>query len=416
MPDRRLLAWMGIAALCCLPLPASANDDQTALQKNLKSTLKAMDSTAKEQEKLAARREAMGKELGALQKDLVGIAATLQSREKQLSSLEEETAGLVERETALSQDLKAREKEMDRLLMSMMKLSIVPPEMALAMPGDMHETQRTAKVLGLTSAAIREKALTLQSQLQEVQSLRSEIDSKRAEMQTEQSQLQTNQQKLEAKLAERSKLQDTLASQQESRAEELKKLAENSESLKKLLADLEQRKKEEAAAAKARAERLALEAEQEKAESPIRKGRSTTPKTPGEERMAKSAAGISLPAEGRLISAYGEKEEGETSRGIRIRTRAGAAVTAPQAGEVVYTGPFLDYGNLIIIRHNGKIHSLLAGLSSIQSKPGQKVVKGEPVGKMGDSDKGTALYVEIRKDNKPVDPLPWLKSSQIASR
>ncbi|MBM3618524.1 MAG: peptidase M23, partial [Alphaproteobacteria bacterium] len=122
-------------------------------------------------------------------------------------------------------------------------------------------------------------------------------------------------------------------------------------------------------------------------------------------------ARISTPAEGKVFIAYGGKtEEGDESKGIRIRTRNGAAVTAPRAGEVVYTGPFLDYGNLIIIRHDGKHHSLLAGMSNMQAKVGQKVIKGEPVGVMGSGDSGTGLYVEIRKDNKPINPVPWLSA------
>jgi septal ring factor EnvC (AmiA/AmiB activator) len=49
--------------------------------------------------------------------------------------------------------------------------------------------------------------------------------------------------------------------------------------------------------------------------------------------------------------------------------------------------------------------------------PGQRVLAGEPVGMMGEarmasavafgSENAPELYVEFRKEGKPVDPAPW---------
>lgn len=50
--------------------------------------------------------------------------------------------------------------------------------------------------------------------------------------------------------------------------------------------------------------------------------------------------------------------------------------------------------------------SLLAGLSAIDSQIGQMVLAGEPVGTMPDADTAK-LYIEIRKNRKPVNPAPW---------
>ncbi|MGL1451788.1 hypothetical protein ACSTI1_00500, partial [Vibrio parahaemolyticus] len=60
------------------------------------------------------------------------------------------------------------------------------------------------------------------------------------------------------------------------------------------------------------------------------------------------------------------------------------------------------------------------GLSQIDVQPGQFVLAAEPVGSMGGS--GTAsqgkpsnppvLYVEFRKDNRPIDPDPWWAVAQ----
>jgi septal ring factor EnvC (AmiA/AmiB activator) len=57
-------------------------------------------------------------------------------------------------------------------------------------------------------------------------------------------------------------------------------------------------------------------------------------------------------------------------------------------------------------------------MSRINVAPGQAVLAGEPVGAMGDArvasaagsaigSAGPELYIEFRKDGKPVDPAPW---------
>jgi len=61
-------------------------------------------------------------------------------------------------------------------------------------------------------------------------------------------------------------------------------------------------------------------------------------------------------------------------------------------------------------------HIVLAGMSRINVALGRKVLAGEPVGAMGEARLASLtsattgspeLYVEFRKDGKPVDPAPW---------
>ncbi|MGZ5862391.1 MAG: murein hydrolase activator EnvC family protein, partial [Methyloceanibacter sp.] len=93
-----------------------------------------------------------------------------------------------------------------------------------------------------------------------------------------------------------------------------------------------------------------------------------------------------------------------------------ARITAPADGWVVYAGPFRSYGQLLIINAGGGYHILLAGMSRIDVSLGQFVLAGEPVAVMGavaptsQGGKDTSrpvLYVEFRKDGRPIDPDPW---------
>ena len=115
------------------------------------------------------------------------------------------------------------------------------------------------------------------------------------------------------------------------------------------------------------------------------------------------------PATGDIITSYGnELSKGVSSKGIVIKTRANAQIVAPYDGSVIFSGPFKGYGNLIIIDHGKGYVSLLAGMSSIDTQVGQMLLAGEPVGIMPDSD-AAKLYMEIRKDQNPINPEPWLE-------
>ena len=126
---------------------------------------------------------------------------------------------------------------------------------------------------------------------------------------------------------------------------------------------------------------------------------------------------LPLPAQGRRALAFGERTQfGGQSKGIVIETRYSAQVTSPCDGWVVYAGEFRSYGQLLIINAGDSYHMLLAGLSQIDVQPGQFVLTSEPVGIMGAGQKnsssaipvsGPVLYVELRKEGRPIDPNPW---------
>jgi septal ring factor EnvC (AmiA/AmiB activator) len=122
------------------------------------------------------------------------------------------------------------------------------------------------------------------------------------------------------------------------------------------------------------------------------------------------------------LRGYGTPDHsGNTEKGLSIATRAGAQVTAPADGWVVYAGPFRTYGQLLILNAGGGYHILLAGMDRISVDLGQFVLAGEPVATMGTGSRNAAitaagssqpvLYVEFRKNGVPVDPGPWWAAS-----
>jgi septal ring factor EnvC (AmiA/AmiB activator) len=133
---------------------------------------------------------------------------------------------------------------------------------------------------------------------------------------------------------------------------------------------------------------------------------------------------LPLPVNGVKIRNFGATDRfGSSERGISIATRAGAQVTSPSDGWVVYSGPFRSYGQLLILNAGGGYHIVLAGMERISVDIGQFVLTGEPVAVMGSGTAQVAaavpvgtsqpvLYVEFRKDGTPVDPGPWWAKSE----
>lgn len=415
MPRAALALFSAIFFLVCATPQlawAEPTPDPDDVETSLSRTMEALKQASEENRELAEREQKLQAELQHLQEDLVSIAGKIQRQEKILSDLETGLANLNRQETAAKKDLRARKGELAAILGSMVKLSSVPPEMVIAMPGDFSDTLRTAKVLGLTSSALDQKAEKIRGQLQEIDILQERIHKSRKQISAHKQKLEQNQSRLAGKLDERGELHDKLHSRHREQSRKLAALSKESNNLRDLLAQLETQRNEAAETAA----KLAVIPKPRPKET-----RTEPPRKPDLSKnhmpFASAKGKISLPAEGNIFSFYGDKiKNGDESKGITIRTRHSAQITAPHPGEIVYTGPFLDYGNLVIIRHEENYHTLLAGLEQITAKPGQQILEGEPLGEMGKTDASTELYMEIRKDNRPIDPAPWLQAEYYANK
>jgi septal ring factor EnvC (AmiA/AmiB activator) len=129
------------------------------------------------------------------------------------------------------------------------------------------------------------------------------------------------------------------------------------------------------------------------------------------------------PVAGTIVHPGGAPEV--PNEGLSLKAVPGAAVVAPFDGKIVYAGPFRNLGRVLIIRHDRRYYSALAGLGRVDAKLGDWVLAGEPVGAVPDipsggagaeapeaeeSDPGRLLYYELRRDGRPIDPQPWLAS------
>ncbi len=82
-------------------------------------------------------------------------------------------------------------------------------------------------------------------------------------------------------------------------------------------------------------------------------------------------------------------------------------VMAAEAGVVTFTGFMrFGYGNYIMVDHGGGLSTLYAHLSEYYVKAGDRVARGQVIGRMGSTGRstGTHLHFETRMNNVPVNP------------
>ena len=117
------------------------------------------------------------------------------------------------------------------------------------------------------------------------------------------------------------------------------------------------------------------------------------------------------PVQGKIISRFGGKNE-DKNNGIAIAAPQGTPIRAAEQGKVIYSGAELrDYGNLIVIDHEGGFATVYAHNQMNLVKRGARVSKGQVIAKVGMTGIAETPYVhfEIRHEAKAKDPLAFLK-------
>lgn len=127
---------------------------------------------------------------------------------------------------------------------------------------------------------------------------------------------------------------------------------------------------------------------------------------------------LAPPVRGDLVRRFGERSGAGRASGLSWRTAGAAQVLSPVDARVEYVGPLKGYGLVVILTPSAQYHVVLAGLDQAASGAGRTVRAGEPIGRMADgrSDGGPELYLELRREGRPVDPARWLAARPAGGR
>ncbi|WP_346296043.1 peptidoglycan DD-metalloendopeptidase family protein [Rhodopseudomonas sp. P1] len=375
-------------------------------------------NAAEQQDKLKADLAAIGADRTKLNQELIDVAAKVRAVETRISDAEARLRPLDARETEIRTSLDARRGEIGEVLAALQRAGRRAPPALLVRPEDALESLRTAILLGAVVPELRTRAERLAIDLGELIAVRQKIAAERDQLAADRNNLTTDQTRLAALVEERQRQQSTVEKDMEAERGRALSLSRQVDSLQGLIAKMEQDLK---SAAKAAA------AADQKGAPAAGKANLAALKDPGRLSPAiafASAKGmLPLPVNGTKIREFGRPDGvGGVERGISLATRAGAQITTPCDGWVVYAGPFRSYGQLLILNAGGGYHVLIAGMERISVNIGQFVLTGEPVATMGSTSRVASilaanasqpvLYVEFRKDGTPIDPGPWWAANE----
>jgi septal ring factor EnvC (AmiA/AmiB activator) len=420
------LVLIALAALSALAQGSPSAEDA---RKRRETDRGKLESTQRRSKELQSDLEQIAAERERINARLVETGRQIQQSEAQLTLIESRLGELDSQKNQVREALEARHSSISALLAAMQRMGRNPPPVMATRREDALTMVRSAMLLAAAFPELRGQATTLAEQLADLQRVEDSIHLEGERLRAETSRLENARTRLaglqETKRQSLAERQAELAQVRQAAADLTKSVSDLGELIGKLDKEV--------------AQRTGLGSyEQEVASAPRAASNAAGPAAPAAEgepvvlapsdRMAMLTPGrikpampfvdarglLPIPVQGRRVLTYGEKTQyGSQSKGLVIETRHGAQVVSPCDGWIVYAGEFRSYGQLLIINAGGGYHILLAGLSQIDAQLGQFVLAGEPVGvmraaaKSATQDNAPVLYIEFRKDQRPVDPDPW---------
>lgn len=387
----------------------------------------------------------LDRERARLNKLLIDYAQRIQKSETNLTSLESKLSDLHGKENGLRKSMDKRRVAISEMLGLLQRMARNPPPIMATHRDDSLKMVRSAMLMSNILPKLKSQADTLKGELTNLVSLKKTIAKQSEQLRIQNAEMESDQLRVKELLQEKNSRILTHNQELQEFEERAKSHSKSVSNLGDLIAkvDLEMKRKTELGAYEKQLiidEKIAKEKYGKKAAVEL------TPDDkknlafidPGRIKPAlpfvKAKQTLSLPVRGTQLRRFGDKDKyGSTSKGISIQTRPNAQITSPSDGWIAYAGKFRSYGQLLIINAGGGYHILLAGLDRIDVKTSQFVLAGEPIGVMkepagaGNAVKGTTgakkggkktkqpvLYVEFRKDGRPIDPNPWWSGEKIA--
>ena len=376
---------------------------------DLEQVEKQVQIQAQKQKQLEREAEKASKELQRVNQEMIKAARMIQNNEASISEMEEQLKELEKDYQETEQKLLGHDQNMVKMISALQSLALKPTEALFVQPLQPVDIVRSAMLLRETVPYLEAEADIIKQELEVLNNKKAIIRRQVERIVGQQRKLEREQSQMKVLAEAKTKYRAKVSQQSLETKKSIQKLASQAQDLKDLLAKLEKEKEEK--------RRQMAEEAKKKILSSQKSEQVTTadlikfdPQIINETgaNFIKAKGKLPSPVRGQIITRYGqETSKGVSSKGITIKTRNMAQVIAPFDGSVLFAGPFRGYGNLIIIEHGKGYTSLLAGMESIDCEAGQMLLAGEPVGLMPSGD-AARLYMEIRKDNHPINPESWL--------
>ncbi|TCR89907.1 septal ring factor EnvC (AmiA/AmiB activator) [Rhizobium sp. BK376] len=401
-------------------LTEKRNQTRAELDALSKTITLSADKTKELQDSIAA----LDKSSASLRQALIDSATRRKEMDGKIQQSEKTLTDLKVKEDAIRQSLHERRGLLAEVLAALERMGRNPPPALLVTPDDALASVRSAILLGAVVPGMRKATDKLVADLTDLSKLQAAAAAEKSDLTATMTNSLEEERRMDLLIAENDKHSKENSAQLDAERKRSEELASQATSLEGLVASLESQigsVRDAAAAARqeqARREQLTDEQrEQAKAlaESGVPDKNRIAPAYPFSDLKGK----LELPVAGDILRQFGDDDGTEhAAAGVTIATGPEALVTAPADGTVVFAGAFRSYGQMVILDTGDGYHMVLSGMDAIKTRQGKFVFAGEPLAVMGEKRVASAtalaletdrptLYIEFRKDGKPVDSRPW---------
>lgn len=397
--------------------PADAATRKREREAALAELRQSMEVSAERRRELEAEIAALDKDRASLNDALIAAGERVGKLETAITGSEQRLTRARESAAAIRLSLAERRGVLAEVLAALERIGGRPPPALLVAPDDARDALRSAILLGAVLPELKVEAEALAADLAALARVEADIERERRMARADLASLGEERTRLELLVEEKRRLRSASAEALAAEQREAEALAAKADTLEHLIGRLERE----------------VTSARDAAEAARQAAGTARPGVGDPERLTPAVAfasirgALPLPVAGRIAGRFGEPDgDGGHRQGTTIEAAAGAQITAPADGWVVYAGPFRSYGQILILNMGDGYHVLLAGMERIDVGLGQFVLAGEPVGSMGGgvpigavatgsgsdgveagSSGQASLYVEFRKDGSSIDSAPW---------
>ncbi|WIY52609.1 peptidoglycan DD-metalloendopeptidase family protein [Devosia sp. YIM 151766] len=368
------------------------------------------------------RIEALKAEIDAMEGDriqqnaaLIAAGQRVKLAEIEVADIEERLADLIVREFEVRGRLDGADAEIANVFAALQRISLNPPPALIVDPADALGSARSAMLIAAIVPQLRQRADSVATDLKALTDIKAAALAEEDILKANHQVLEEEQLRIATLIAARKQGIAHMSAELEAEQAEAMALAERAGTLRELIAALSERVAAGATAAPANTDPDLPQLSREAIELAFADSARSQPAVP----FPLARGYLVQPANGSPAMNFGDNDgRGGIAQGQSILTRAEAQVLAPADGWVLYKGPYLNYGQIVILNTGNGYTALLAGLDVITAEIGQFVQMGEPLGLMGSRTIGRTvttnagndqptLYIELRQNNESFDPALW---------
>ncbi|MFT4347075.1 murein hydrolase activator EnvC family protein [Bartonella ancashensis] len=351
--------------------------------------------------RLTKKVDDLKKDKHILTNELIKVAKAERDAVASVAETEKKLKKLVQQQTQSHQKLKDHRDEFVEVLSILERIGLDLPPAIIARPEDVLASIRSSVLLENVIPQMQEKIQDLTKRLRELNDLARSITKERTALALEIKKQVEQRKHLELLLDEKAKLQKISEKELTEQQQRNVRLAEKSQSLEELILELNHQSQVSSDLSVQMQENLQLLRNLD---------------------FENQKGALLSPVAGKKIQQF-KNGSYATRFGEIIETEAAAVVLSPVNALVVFSGLFRSYGQLVILDVGSGYHIVFVGMARTGVKQGQFVLSGEPIGMMGtrfvastlalDVGKNSPmLYIEFRKDGKPVNPTPWWRTER----